>query len=522
MVAPIKTPIDEGFFQRLSSGIRYIVSGAETAWQGPGQPMKPVADSPAEQTKGRLFDYPQNINMRTQKKADVTTGGITFDQLRNLADNCDLVRLAIETRKDQISNMAWDIKKSGSKKSSEEDQVVKDLKKFFKRPDKNHTWATWIRMLIEDVLVIDAPTIYPRYLNNGDLYSLDVLDGATIKRVVDGFGRTPLPPDPAYQQIIKNMPVVNYTQKELIYCPRNPRSWRIYGLSPVEQIIVITNIALRRQAYQLEYFVDGNVPDSLFGVPEDWTSQQIKDFQDWWDAINSEDSRRKGRFIPGGVTHIDTKSSMMSKDEQIANEWIARVICYCFNVSPTQLTVQNNRATSETLSESANDEGLLPLKLWVKDLIDFIIQDVIGHTEYEFEFTTKEEIEPLKKAQIDQIYINAKVLDPAEVRESMGYEPLTPEQIERMTALSAKPEVGGTDEEGEDSEDDDVPSGESSEDKDPKKQPKAKGDKVKKRATGAPSVKVDVHLGDTLVEVGGSTIRTELTDAQIKKAVGHV
>jgi hypothetical protein len=39
-----------------------------------------------------------------------------------------------------------------------------------------------------------------------ELFALEPVDGATIRRVLDNTGRTPLPPDPAYQQIIKGLP----------------------------------------------------------------------------------------------------------------------------------------------------------------------------------------------------------------------------------------------------------------------------------------------------------------------------
>src|SRR5208337_935639 len=52
---------------------------------------------------------------------------------------------------------------------------------FLARPDRRRSFGDWLRMLMEDLLVIDAATIYPRYDRAGKLYSLDVVDGATVK-----------------------------------------------------------------------------------------------------------------------------------------------------------------------------------------------------------------------------------------------------------------------------------------------------------------------------------------------------
>ena len=58
----------------------------------------------------------------------------------------------------------------------------------------------WLRMLLEDLLVVDAATIYPRFDRGGKLYALDVIDGATIKPLIGEDGRAPEPPDPAWRQ----------------------------------------------------------------------------------------------------------------------------------------------------------------------------------------------------------------------------------------------------------------------------------------------------------------------------------
>ena len=61
------------------------------------------------------------------------------------------------------------------------------------------------------MLVTDAATIYPRYARGGALYSLDIIDGATIKPLIGEDGRAPEAPDPAYQQILKGVPAADFS-----------------------------------------------------------------------------------------------------------------------------------------------------------------------------------------------------------------------------------------------------------------------------------------------------------------------
>ena len=126
------------------------------------------------------------------------------------------------------------------------------------------------------------------------------------------------------------MPAVDYTSDELIYAPRNPRPHKVYGYSPVEQILMTVNIGLRRQVSQLNYFTEGNTPEALIGVPEQWTPDQIRQFQEYWDALLEGNlaARRHTRFVPGGLKYQPIRDVPL-KDE--FDEWLARVVCFAFS-----------------------------------------------------------------------------------------------------------------------------------------------------------------------------------------------
>ena len=135
------------------------------------------------------------------------------------------------------------------------------------------------------MLVIDAACLYPRYTRGGDLYSLEIIDGATITPLIGEDGRSPEPPDVAYQQVLHGVPAADFSADELLYLPRNGRSHRIYGMSPVEQVALTVNIALRRENATLDYYRAGSVPDSFATLPKEWTVDQIRQFQDYFNAL---------------------------------------------------------------------------------------------------------------------------------------------------------------------------------------------------------------------------------------------
>jgi hypothetical protein len=220
---------------------------------------------------GRTWDFIPGYNLTTKPRYDEP---ITFATLRALAESYDPLHLVIERRKDQVCRLPWSIRvkhddhskaikrPKASELPKETIGRIKEITQFFKKPDGELTFRSWLRALIEDLLVTDAPTLYCSRTRGGQLLGLWPVDGSTIKRVIDDWGRTPKPVEfngdpfmwngelvtlenhqangfklmngfmypPAYQQILKGLPAVNYTTRDLYYRPNNLRPGRVYGI----------------------------------------------------------------------------------------------------------------------------------------------------------------------------------------------------------------------------------------------------------------------------------------------------
>jgi len=490
--SPNATPVPQGLIDQAVGGVRSMVGRWMGAWFGPGQPIDPqVPQDQQGDVRGRRFDYQVNVNTQRQPR---DAEGITFAQMRSLADNYDLMRLVIERRKDQLAKMRPTFgltdaaQKLAKQKAAvaqakkdladhqarqkdladnppvpdpltgqlppkpepepqvpeveQEDPRIVQLREFFAYPDQEHDWETWLRALMEDLLVCDAPTLYPRETLDGSMYALELVDGATVKRILDGTGRTPVPPDAAYQQILKGLPAVNYNRDELIYKPRNVRTHKAYGYSPVEQVIMTVNIALRRQVHQLQFYTEGNVPEMIFGVPETWNPDQIKAFQDWWDSLleGNTAERRHAKFVPGGTKPFLTKDGAL-KDEY--DEWLARIVCFAFQIDPTPFVKAVNRATAESAKSQALSEGLAPLMNWVKNLVDYVIHKYFGWSDLEFKWEEEDDTSPQIQAEIVCAYVAADLMTQDEGREKIGMPPLTAAQKAEMKPPAPPPLLPG-------------------------------------------------------------------------------
>lgn len=389
---------------------------------GPAQPFLPMGPPGA---RGRVFDYPIAENIRIEPRDDEP---LSFWDLIALAENHDVTRLCIETRKDQMESLQFNIRPKGStgKKGKDKDQQyrIDKTEDFFKVPDGKHPFETWQREIMEQCLVIDATTIYIDKTRPKNT-RLTVMDGAMIKRLIDENGQSPEHPWPAYQQFVKGMPSWDYTDKEIYYAPRNRRVHKLYGMSVVQQIYLCVNVALRRETSVLQYFTDGNIPDALMGVPETWTAQQIRDAQLAFDSLNSGNyaQRRRMRFIPGGSKYYPTREINLKTE---FDEWLARIVCFAFNIPPTPFIKQSSRASASTMQEVAISEGLMPLMRWFTMMMNYMIQadHILAQSDLEFAYVEREESDPAARDKIWDAKIRRGQATVNEARAAEGDDPI--------------------------------------------------------------------------------------------------
>jgi hypothetical protein len=389
-------------------------------WFGPGRPMAPTA--PRLAVAGRRYDYPTSINLDNTPRA---YEGISFATLRALSDGYDLVRLAIEKRKDQMAGVSWDFRprmRPGQNTRDPEDERCRYLNDFFRRPDQKTTWDSWQRELLEEMFVTDAASIYVRRTRGGDIYGFELIDGATIIPRLDELGRRPTAPQTAFQQILKGTTAVDYSSDQLKYFPRNLRPGHIYGNSPVQQIYITLQSAIRREISKLDFWTAGNVPDAFMQMPDNWTPSQIQEFATFLDNALADPAQRR-KIWPVPAANVQLVRPVQTLDPQ-QDEWLARLVAYAFNLPPTALVRDNNRSTAESNTANAKAEGLNATMVWLKSVIDDLVENVFMFPDIELVF---EDVDDLPKLQVDEsemAEVRLGLLSPDEYRAKRGRPPI--------------------------------------------------------------------------------------------------
>lgn len=434
---------------RAVKGVRETIADIlPTSWMSPLQPL-PVYKPTVE---ARQYDYAVGRNLFYRPRGTERYG---FDELRSLARNSELVRLAIETRIDQVDTFDWTVQFRDDADAEKIDGRIDAITDFFRSPDKIHDWSQWLRLLLEELFVTDAVSIYRRRDRGGKIYALELIDGSTIFPLLDSGGRQPLPPDPAYQQILKGVPKSDYTALELIYAIKKTQINTPYGWSAVEQIATSAKTDIERLKYQLSYFTEGSVPDAYVTSPDDMSMDKVLAFDNYINDLlrgNAAGRRQMPVLVPG--MEIKQLKADVLKDE--FDEWLARKICFAFSLPPTAFVRQLNRSTATSDQQRAKDEGLKPLMRWVKRLVDRIIIEEFDAPDLEFHWGDEEEQDPKTAADIDVELAKAGILSINEIRSerglpnvpggddpmlatATGYVPIDPEAANELK-IAAQPE----------------------------------------------------------------------------------
>jgi hypothetical protein len=130
--------------------------------------------------------------------------------------------------------------------------------------------------------------------------------------------------------------------------------------------------------------------------------------------------RRQTKFMPADFKLIEARQPPL-KDQY--DEWLARIICYAFSVPVSPFVSQVNRATGETLRQQATQEGLVPLKAWVKNALDHVICVCMNEPGLEFVWVGDDAVDPLEQAQTLQILVGAGIKTREEARADLGLAP---------------------------------------------------------------------------------------------------
>lgn len=367
-----------------------------------------------------------DANMQDSSLRSKPGSAVSFETLRRFSRSHEISRICINARKRQITSLDWDIVPANPEDKTDHLDDINLLKAYFKNLGGYRMRFRELQdTLIEDLLVLDAGVLYKQRTRGGDIQYYMPVDGATIKLRVDDMGNTPEPPEIAYRQVIRGTVTGEFNADEMIYEMMNPRTDTPYGLAPLESLILIVSSSLKGTLYNLDYLTAGNVPEGFLKMPDDWSTKQIEEFMNYFDALMSGNSQQttKVKAVAGDYTPTKKRDDMAFKD---FNDWLLKVTCAMFDVQPQEIgfTMDVNKANGGEQNSITTRKGILPLANLLTEIWNDIIQIDLGFPELRFKYLGLEDRDQLQDAQTKQVLLNSGIQTVDEVRKEMGLDPI--------------------------------------------------------------------------------------------------
>jgi hypothetical protein len=391
----------------------------------PGTPLLPAPLDRVDPATGRAA--PRRWEAPVSWNLDLTTRRTPWQVLKALADQCDIIHRCIEIRCAEVTGLDWDFTLSDHAVS----QIMADqnvghakaaalgrdkygaeidrLKEFFEQPAVGYTFAEWMGEILWNHYVFDAVAVYPECNLAGQVTSLMVVDGSTIKPLLDNRGMRPRSPAPAYQQILWGFPRGEWSETDpdmvdgefqptgqgrisdqLGYFVRNRRTWDPYGFSTVEECIPAATLYLGRQRWLVAEYSEGS-------TPETWMRSDLQAegnngpaalaayervLNDMLSGNTGERKRIKllpAGFVPEQMKQIDERY------KQEYDEFVIKQVGSKFGVAPTQLgiiprTGLGGRGQQQGEQDQAETMSRTPTEEWLVDVLNQLCRRFLGST----------------------------------------------------------------------------------------------------------------------------------------------
>ena len=428
---------------------------------GPAIPILPGAINIPNPSTGR--PDPRRYEYQVAQNINVTeTRPVPFKTLRLAADQIDILRRCIEVHKAKLIGLDWDIVLSEDSAEKIVGEIggtrvrammqarekfndeISRLRQFWEKPDPSNglNFSDWLNVAIEEILVLDAWAIWPQTTVGGKLLGLQILDGSTIKPLIDDRGMRPTPPYPAYQQILYGFPRSEFnapteqentdgefTSDELSYLVRNRRTMSVYGYSPTERALALADIYLRRQQWLRAEYTDGVTPELLmktdanFGNNPDLLRAYENIFND--DLAGQTEQRKRVRLLPTGMEPIQF-DGYGERFKDTLDNYLVHSICGHFGVLPSEIgfTPQNGLGGAGHQKGEANSSeviGTIPLANWIGKMITDLSYVYLGMPrELEFKFMPSDRQDTEAKARTHDIEVRGAGITINEMRSESG------------------------------------------------------------------------------------------------------
>lgn len=216
---------------------------------------------------------------------------------------------------------------------------------------------------------------------HGKIVGLRIVDGSTIFALIDERGEQPLPPAPAFTQVIWGVPRMFLNSHQLWYRPRHLRADAPYGRSFIEDSMQAVTLLFSLWDYEFQKYQIGNIPEMAMTLPPDWgqNADQILEFEAAYNArmSGSNQERVRIRFFPSGTSSIATKEITFNRESYDA---AVNTIRMSVGIPKSEAGeapegMLGGKSFAEAMQSAFYRMGLSPLQTFIESLFNDILKE---------------------------------------------------------------------------------------------------------------------------------------------------
>lgn len=377
----------------------------------------PVPTEPAPDNPKSLFWDPFAVIEQLGYKERPSS--ITYGTLRAIVWKTPVVQAIIQTRVNQVAafstpqhdryQMGFRLKlRESDKEPTKQDKIwMNQAETLLMRtgvtdnPRGRETFESFLRKITWDSLVYDQmgfEVVPNREGTPAEWYAVD----ASTLRIADSAS-TYLNEDAKeqvrYVQVYDGMIISEYTQEELCFGVRNPRSdIRLYGygVSELEMLINCVTSLLWAWEYNQKFFSQGSAAKGILNFKGPVPEKQLKSFRRHWYAMLAgvENAWRTPITNSDELQWISMQSTNRDMEYNAWMDFLIKVACSMFSMDPVEVNFKyGNTGQRGGLQEANNKEKITESKeRGLRPLLRFISGAINRHIiwpmneNYEFAF----------------------------------------------------------------------------------------------------------------------------------------
>lgn len=345
------------------------------------------------------------------------------------------VRFTKRPRFDGDTGFEIGLKEERRKMTRAEEKEAKRIEEFFLRTGivlnsiRKDNFAQFFKKILYDSLVLDRTVWENVYNRKGELVEVWAVDASTIELVANApTGELDPPPvyvpvtkrgiplqgRIAYIQRVNGQITAEYTEEELAYGIRNPRTdldYVDFGMSELEVLIEIVTGILNGIRYNTTYFTHSYLPQGVLELVGKYDDEHLEAFKRHWQTLTTGAAGKWSVPIMAleegnGFKFTPFKNSNKDMEFNEFLEFLFNLTCAVYQIDPNEVGFKS-WTSSNSMSQSDNteqkiehslDKGFYPLMSFFASMFQTEIVDRIN-PEFEFRWVGLDEEDEDRKLE---------------------------------------------------------------------------------------------------------------------------